>query len=325
MTTLFSESKYKQAAQIIKDGGLVAFRTETVYGLGADATNADAISKIYIAKNRPSDNPLIIHFHSIGHLEEYFDLDIQTKQIIHKVKGPITFILPYPENSKISRAVMGDVIDSVAVRIPTCSFSRKFIRACGVPIAAPSANTSTRPSPTRWQDVHADLDGKIAAILCGKQTKVGLESTVVKIIDNTLHVLRHGGVNTIELGKKVGLRVNLGNYSEITASPGTRHKHYSPKVPLYISNDVQRTLDFMLKNKHVKTCVLCLAKNVHLYRDLKCIPMGNSAKEVGKNLYSSLRDAEQIADILVIEQMPKTPEFETINERISKASEDKWV
>jgi len=327
MTKLLPEKQYKIATEIIRSGRLVAFRTETVYGLGADATNADAIAKIFVAKNRPSDNPLIVHFSSICHLGEYFEISHTYKKVLKRIKGALTIILPYTQGSKVSESVLGkdnNVEKSIAVRIPSCKFSRKFIKSCGVPISAPSANTSTRPSPTTWQAVHADLDGKIGAILCGRQTQIGLESTVIKIENNTIHILRQGGVSAEMLARKTGLLVQMASGNIKKASPGTRYKHYAPNKPLFVSEDPSDTLDYFMEKGAI---ILCLTKNKGIYNGMPTITLGSTAKKVGKNLYKALRDAEKLVkhddDIIIIEQMPDTPDFDTIRERIEKASQGK--
>ncbi|MCL2755553.1 MAG: L-threonylcarbamoyladenylate synthase [Firmicutes bacterium] len=322
-TQLIYERNYHKAATIIKEGGLVGFRTETVYGLGADATNADAVGKIFTAKGRPSDNPLIVHFYSIGHLEQYFTLDTQTKLILSSIKKSLTIILPFPNDSKISRAVLGTESRSIAVRIPSCKFTRKFIQSANTPIAAPSANTSTRPSPTRWQDVYADLDGKINAVIMGRQTQIGLESTVIKVIEGEIKILRHGGITPEYISKKTGLNVTYAdNIQVLKESPGTRHKHYAPSVPLFTSDCHTKTLSY-IKDKNA--VILCRNQNKNLYFNAKVITLGNDGKCVGKNLYKALRESEKVAEVAIIESMPQTSEFATINERIRKASQGNCI
>ena len=294
-TKLLKENQYKEAAEIIRQGGTVVFRTETVYGLGADATNPSAVEKIFEAKNRPAVNPLIVHFASLDELVKRFsDICPKTIAVLRKVQHAITVILPRP--SWIPLITTGG-LDTVAVRVPSCAFARKFIAECAVPLAAPSANTSTRPSPTRWQDAYEDLDGRVDAILCGGQTQIGLESTVVKIHNDTIQVLRLGGISTHQLELKTGYKVT---YNPTNESPGTRFRHYSPKCPLYVTYDVA---------KYPNATVL---ENSHF---------GSSAREIAKNLFKVLRDTEKTAEAIVVKPFPNTIEYQAINERIRKAAE----
>ena len=347
-TLLLKESDLTHGANIIKDGGTVAFRTETVYGLGADATNDEAIKKIFIAKNRPQSNPLIIHFHSIQHIQEYLDIPLDVLPLFSKVKAALTIVLPYCRGGILPSVVNQTGIErisptalsnqnTIAVRIPSCKFAQKFIHACGVPLAAPSANTSTRPSPTRWQDVHNDLDGRIDGIFMGKQTKIGIESTVVLYNEGKLEILRQGGISANQLSKLAKIPVKILQSGEnLSKSPGTRFKHYSPSVPVKIIIPNQPNLKDLINDKQV--IILCLTQNKKrckklLANNTKLITLGNSAKHVQTNLFAAFREAEKLlaqmnnktepcasTQLILIEQMPQTEDFSSINERISKAS-----
>lgn len=292
-TQLLKESEIKKAAGIIKSGGVVAFRTETVYGLAADATNPDAVKKVFTAKGRPAVNPLIVHFYSLSELFSRFpNIDCQTRRVLEKIKSAITVILPRPDFIPL---VTTGGLETVAVRVPSCRFARLFIKSCGVPLAAPSANTSTRPSPTRWQDVAEDLDGHIDAILCGKQTQIGVESTVVKVTGGKIQVLRLGGISTSELTKKTGL---AAEHKPTHESPGTRFKHYAPKCPLYLTKDPDRVKDAGAKV-------------------IRCRDLGQNP---AKNLFAAIRDAEKNSKFIICEVFPDLPKYQTINERLGKAS-----
>ena len=342
MTKLLKEKEYAHGAQIIQQGGTVAFRTETVYGLGADATNADAVAKIYQAKNRPSANPVILHFHSLKHLLEYFDkIDSVSLAILKKFKKAMTVTLDLPAESRLAKNILGDA-ECVAVRIPGCSFTRKFIKSCGVPVAAPSANLSGRPSGTRWQDVYDDLNGKIDAILMGRDTKIGVESTVVDVVydaggNATLNILRPGGTG-IERLRKLGHHINTETDSEnLKNSPGTRFKHYSPMYPVYIATnggpDIERADRILEFTTGKNAVVLCKTKNKDLYDGESVITLGNKASEVCAALFSSLREAEKKItarkngepEVIVIEEMPHTLEYAAVRERIQKASEGRVI
>ena len=203
-TKLIKKNSIATAAEIIKNEGTVAMPTETVYGLGADATNQSAVAKIFEAKGRPSDNPLIVHFHSVAHVLEFFpNISPVEINLLRKIKSGLTLVVPYTEqirdyttsdtdeeNGPKIPAVTRGHQSTVAIRIPNNKIARKLIKLSSKPIAAPSANTSTRPSPTTWQHVESDLNGKIDAIIMSgtgnKTTKIGIESTVVKLV-NTSH------------------------------------------------------------------------------------------------------------------------------------------
>ena len=309
-TKLLKESQIKTGAEIIQSGGTAVFRTETVYGLGADATNEEAVEKIFSAKGRPAVNPLIVHFYSIQEIFDKFDVDKVTKKVLKKIKSAITVILPRPD--WIPHITTGG-LDTVAVRVPACRFARRFIRACGVPLAAPSANTSTRPSPTRWQDAREDLNGKVDAIFCGAQTKIGLESTVVKVIasesEHKIQVLRLGGISNKDLARKTGLPVEHNPTHE---SPGTQFKHYAPRCPLYIvkSEDCPDRDDnsgHRVQNRKAPVII----RNADL---------GKDAKTVAKNLFAAIRAAEKNADLIIVEALPDTPEYQAVNERLKRAA-----
>ncbi len=217
------------AAHLLRGGARVAFPTETVYGLGADATNADAVAGIFEAKGRPSDNPLIVHLAEPEAIESVAGPLSEAAMLLLAAfsPGPLTLILPRRDG--LVPAVSAG-LDTVAVRVPSLPLSRDFIRACGVPVAAPSANRSGRPSPTTWQAVHEDLAGRIEAILRGPQAEAGLESTVVDCTGAHPVLLRPGTVS-LEALQAVVPQVALPDDDALLArSPGTRHRHYAPQA-----------------------------------------------------------------------------------------------
>jgi L-threonylcarbamoyladenylate synthase len=222
------------AAEFIRAGEVVAFPTETVYGLGADIFNESAIQKIFAAKGRPTDNPLI------AHVAGYSELDLLAayvpeaagKLIDAFFPGPLTVVLPKTAAVPLI-ATAG--LETVGVRMPRHALARGFLRACGTPLAAPSANLSGKPSPTTWQAVKADLEGRVSCILKGDQTEVGLESTVVDCTTDVPLVLRAGAV-TLEALRAVVPSTALAR-AESTAtpkSPGLKYRHYSPRAGVII-------------------------------------------------------------------------------------------
>ncbi len=224
------------AARYIAHGEVVAFPTETVYGLGANIFNEEAIRKIFEAKGRPSDNPLIAH---IADLSELKSLAREITPIAQKLieaffPGALTVVLPKHDQVP---AIATAGLQTIGVRMPSHPIAQQLLRACGIPLVAPSANLSGRPSPTTWQAVREDLNGRIACILKGDQTKVGLESTVVDCTGTRPIILRAGGVTLEQLREVVPeTEVADSKSAEAPKSPGMKYRHYSPRAQVFISS-----------------------------------------------------------------------------------------
>ena len=219
------------AAHFIVQGETVAFPTETVYGLGAHAFDEAALRRIFVAKDRPPDNPLIVHISEIRQLHEVVSVVTDIAQTLCEAfwPGPLTVVLPKAERVPLL-ATAG--LATVGVRWPAHPTAQEFLRACGVPVAAPSANRSGRPSPTTWQAVQQDLDGRIACLLQGEQTAIGLESTVVDCTGCTPIVLRAGAVTLEQLRAVLPdtAPLALDKHDAPARSPGLRHQHYAPRA-----------------------------------------------------------------------------------------------
>ncbi len=225
------------AGRMLKDGKLVAFPTETVYGLGADAFNEDAVKRVYLAKGRPSDNPMIVHIDSVEMLNS---LTVEVTADMKKLAdafwpGPITMVC-----NKVDRlpSVTTGGLGTVGVRMPGNSIARDLITAAGVPVAAPSANISGRPSPTKKEHVIHDLDGKVDCILTGDDSRVGIESTVIDMTGDIPVILRPGIIGRTEisniLNKEVIIDRGLVADDEIPKAPGMKYRHYAPKADMVI-------------------------------------------------------------------------------------------
>lgn len=233
MKTLLTQSP-EVAAEFIRRGGVVAFPTETVYGLGADVFNEAAVRKIFEAKQRPPDNPLIVH---VGRVEQIGEIARQIPGNAQKLidaffPGPLAVVLPKTE--RVPGMVTAG-LDTVAVRMPSPTIAREFLRACATPVAAPSANLSGRPSPTTWQAVVEDLDGRIDCVLQSDPTVIGIESTVVDCTSEIPVLLRKGGVPLERLREVVGeVKEFTLDQSNEARSPGLRHTHYSPSATVVI-------------------------------------------------------------------------------------------
>lgn len=229
MQTFLTKSPL-EAADFIRRGGVVAFPTETVYGLGADVFDAKAIEKIFAAKRRPSDNPLIAH---VGSREQIKLLTSEITESANKFieaffPAPLTLVLPKAERVPLAATAN---LATIGVRMPANDLALEFLRACGTPLVAPSANLSGRPSPTTWQAVFEDLQGRIECILQGEMTKIGLESTVVDCTSDVPLILRTGAISLEDLQKVIPeTQLYQVKENEAVRSPGLRHRHYAPKA-----------------------------------------------------------------------------------------------
>ena len=295
-------TELKRAGEIISQGGLVAVPTETVYGLGADAMNGAAVKKIFEAKGRPSDNPLIVHISDKRQIEMLArDINQNAKALIETfMPGPFTIILNKQQN--IPDEVTAG-LNTVGIRFPSSKTAREFIQAAKTPIAAPSANISGSPSPTRAEDVIADMDGKIDAIIIGENCDVGVESTIVDSSGDVPVLLRPGGV-TIDMIREVvpSAIIDKNILEEVKENekprcPGTKYLHYSPKASVIVvegeKDAVQSKIREQLKlNSDKITGVLTMYGNV--YDEPVMISAGENNKEYAKNLFSALRDFDKL-------------------------------
>ncbi len=233
------DKQLDEAAEILRSGGLVAFPTETVYGLGANALDEKAVKSIYTAKGRPSDNPLIVHISDYTALDELAgSIPAVTPQLVKEFwPGPLTLV--FPRSGKIP-AIITAGLDTVAIRMPSHPIALSLIRKAGIPVAAPSANSSGRPSPTLAKHVIEDLSGKVDMIIDGGNSMVGLESTVLDITAEPPVILRPGGVTQEQLRQLLGHvgmdpAITTGQSSAaIPRSPGMKYRHYAPKAPLLL-------------------------------------------------------------------------------------------
>ncbi len=233
MQTVLTNSP-DEAAEVIRRGGIVAFPTETVYGLGANVFDERAVAKIFAAKRRPADNPLIAH---IANLEQICELASAVNENAQRFidvffPGPLTLVLPKSDEVPFV-ATAG--LETIGIRMPGSEFAHLFLKACGLPVVAPSANLSGKPSPTTWQAVREDLDGRIDCILQGEATEIGLESTVVDCSSDVPILLRQGAISLEELQAVVPETVAYhAADDEAVRSPGLKHKHYSPRAKVVL-------------------------------------------------------------------------------------------
>ena len=232
-----------KAAEFIKNGGLVAFPTETVYGLGADALNSEAVKKIYEAKGRPSDNPLILHVADFEKVNELVFVNDAAEKLMQTFwPAPLTLVL---KAKNIIPLRTRGFLDTAAIRMPDNPIALALIEAAGTPIAAPSANLSGRPSPTDFESVFNDMNNKIEMILDGGNVEVGIESTVIDITNpKKILMLRPGGMPREILEDALKTKLEIPDSQSKKRSPGTRYKHYAPNIPVYIWEKNSKFPDF---------------------------------------------------------------------------------
>lgn len=312
------KEEFALPAGILKAGGLVAFPTETVYGLGGDGMNPEAAEKIYAAKGRPSDNPLIIHIADPGDVDHIArDIPESARKLMEWFwPGPLTMIFHKKENVPLSTT---GGLDTVAVRMPDHQAALMLIRESGVYIAAPSANTSGRPSPTRASHVIEDLSGKIEAVLDGGPVGIGLESTIIDMTEDTPVILRPGYITREMLSEAIGeVRMDEALLKKGTQigirpkAPGMKYKHYAPKAPLIIfegcGRDVrkeiqERTLRARAEGKRVGIIAAGETKNCYSVNALIKSPGSRKDEDsIARGLYAVLREFdEEEVDIIFTE------------------------
>ena len=301
-----------ECAKIINLGGTVAFPTETVYGLGAAATDKTAAKKIYAAKGRPSDNPLIIHIADPKDAEAYaFTSPLYYKLATAFMPGPLTVILP--KKGSIPSEVTGG-LDTVAVRCPSHEIARALIRQAKVAIAAPSANLSGSPSPTRAEHVIKDMSGRIDAIVDGGYCDIGLESTIIKLDGNTATLLRPGAITVDALEcvcDKVEIASAVTEALEKDArplSPGMKYRHYAPASPLILLDgaleDVKEFL--ILSQKNENCAILCYSEEKAWLDDKNIIDVGakDDLSSQAQRLFSALREADTFGADVIYAHLP---------------------
>ena len=301
------------ASDILRAGGLVVFPTETVYGLGGDATSAYSSRKIYEAKGRPSDNPLIIHIAYPEDAEQYAVTCPCYERLAKAfMPGPLTVILP--RRDVIPTETTGG-LDTVAVRCPSHPVAHALIKACGVAIAAPSANQSGKPSPTYAPDVIDDMMGRVDMIIDGGTCDIGLESTIVKIEDeDTVTLLRPGAITYDALCMVVehvnvapAVSERLGE-NERPLSPGMKYRHYAPDAPLVLlEGDKADVLAFLVRQQAVQRCaVLCYNEEISALPDALCYPVGAAEDLAAQahSLFRLLREADRAKPDIIYAHLP---------------------
>ena len=299
-----SKKDIKNAAEIIMRGGLVAFPTETVYGLGGDGTNPDAARKIYAAKGRPSDNPLIIHISEPAEAEGYtYTSEVYYKLAERFMPGPLTVVMRAKDS--VPMETRGG-LSTVAVRCPSHPVARRLIKLSGRPIAAPSANLSGSPSPTDASHVIDDMQGRIDMILDGGECEIGLESTIVKLEDDgSLTLLRPGRITVDELACVAPVAIadavtdRLAE-GQTALSPGMKYRHYAPESPvILLDGDISEVIKYIKKENAKNIAILCYSddrgviESSVLYAHIYVLGARDNINEQARHLFSILREADK--------------------------------
>lgn len=327
-----------EAAQMLQQGSVIAFPTETVYGLGANALDTEAIKKIYQAKGRPSDNPLIVHIASIEQLQTLVqDINETSQKLIENFwPGPLTII--FNSKNNVSELVTAG-LSTVAVRMPSHPVALAIIKAANLPIAAPSANKSGSPSPTSASHVWDDLHGLIEGIVDGGSTMIGVESTVIDVSGDVPTILRPGGVTVEELEKVIGkVQIDKGiiDQTEKPISPGMKYRHYAPQGEMIIlkgsEENIIRAVNSLIiekKSEGLRVGVLTTKEHRALYGFADLIlayGTKNNMDQLAENLYDALRtfDLREI-DLIIAEAVEETGIGLAIMNRIKKAANGKII
>ncbi|MCC6043319.1 MAG: threonylcarbamoyl-AMP synthase [Desulfurococcaceae archaeon] len=308
-----------EAAKILRNGGIVAFPTETVYGLGGVVYNEDAVKKIFWAKKRPIDNPLIVHVSSLSMLEEVaVNIPEKAYLLIERFwPGPLTLILP--RNPKVPRIVTSG-LDIVAVRMPAHPVALELIKKTESPIAAPSANLAGRPSPTSAEHVIRDLYGRVDAIIDAGETIYGVESTIINILTRPPTLLRPGAFAIEDLERVLGEKIYIPSFArglgeaEHAIAPGMKYLHYSPEASIILVEPASQNIESIVEKiktlassyleKGVRVCVVASTETIEKYTSLK-IPILNIGSrsnmfEVARNLFKTLRKLDDLGCIVAI-------------------------
>ncbi|WP_438994160.1 L-threonylcarbamoyladenylate synthase [Pseudemcibacter sp.] len=302
------------ASDILKKGEVVSFPTETVYGLGADATNSDAVAKIFSAKNRPSFNPLIIHLPNTQMVEKYVELSQLTKDLSNIFwPGPFTMVLPLKKNSGISTLITAG-LETVAIRVPSHPVAHTLLNEFNGPIAAPSANKSGQISPTTAQHVDQEFGDELELIIDGGPCDNGLESTIVKVVYDQLTILRPGNVTVEEIQEKIEVKIVTDTQpTDNPIAPGQLKSHYAPNANVRLN----------VINPEMNEAYLAFGDTNQVENMLNLSPSGD-LEEAASNLFSMMRSLDQLnLKTISVAPIPKSGVGVAINDRLERAAAPK--
>ena len=310
-TKIFNTSRHdlSKAGELIKSGGTLAFPTETVYGLGADATNKLAVAKIFQAKGRPSFNPLIIHCFSIEQIQTFAMWSSEAQTVADKFwPGPLTMVLPLLPNNQISSLALAG-LQTVAVRMPDHSVAQSILQLANTPIAAPSANPSGAVSATKAEHVISRLNGKIEGIISGYSSKIGLESTIISFLPEP-SILRFGAIAETDISELLGLDLKKKRKDEKISAPGQLSSHYAPKGSIRLNSKVFKKNEVSLGFGEI-LCDLNLSREANL-------------AEAAANLFDYLHKLDEMgAEKIAVSPIPEEGIGIAINDRLRRAAAPK--
>ena len=331
----FTDEELFEAAEILRNGGLVAIPTETVYGLGANALDESAAKKIYEAKGRPSDNPLIAHISCMDEITALVrEIPEAGKKLAEKYwPGPLTMI--FPKKDIVPYGTTGG-LETVAIRMPSDPVANRLIKLAGVPVAAPSANTSGRPSPTKAEHVVEDMNGKIEMIIDSGEVGIGVESTIVDVSGEVPMLLRPGAITIEMLRETLGeVEIDPAILGPLSAdvkpkAPGMKYRHYAPQAEMtLVEGDVDRVVEFinqeakLAQEAGLKVGIICTEESRESYEGgiLKVIGSRNDEESVARNLFAVLREFDdQKVDCIFSESFSKDRLGQAIMNRLCKAA-----
>ena len=317
-------TKLREIAEIIKKGGIGIIPTETVYGIGANGLDEKAVEKIYIAKGRKQDNPINLLVNNIEMVEKVAKniTELEYKLMKAFFPGPFTIVL---NKKDVVPNIVTANQDTVGVRMPKNDIALKLIEYAGVPIAAPSANISGKPSGTNFEDIYNDFKDKVDFMIDGGESNIGIESTIVKVIDNIPHILRPGSITADEI-EKISGKVILDYEKQNSNIPSSKYSHYKPnsKCVLVYNEDNEKMINEIkeLTKKYKNPLIVSATENINNYDVQNIINMGsrNNLEEVAKNIFSILRKIDEFnADIVVFEGVESKGLGIAIMNRLEKA------
>lgn len=326
-----AESEIDRAAAVLKSGGLVAFPTETVYGIGGDATNAATVARIFAVKGRPGTNPLIVHVADAGVARRYVSGWPESAERLAQIfwPGPLTLVLPKGE--LVVPAVTAG-LGTVGIRCPDHPVALELLRKFGGAVAAPSANRSNRISPTTAEHVRREFGEQIDMILDGGACRVGIESTVIDLTSRRPAILRPGAVSREQLEDVLGpvdFSADVPDHSKPATSPGRQAVHYSPATPAYRfgESDLGR-LENLFSPRLGRTAVFLIIAGTELARGIRewitparVMEMPAAAEDYARRLYAALHEADDgRADVILVQEPPIGPQWEAVRDRVSKAT-----
>ncbi len=323
---LKGEDALKKGAELIASGEVVAFPTETVYGLGADAFNGEAVKKIFAAKGRPSDNPLIVHVADADGLEGLVSgIPEGARAVMEKfMPGPLTVIMK--KSAKVPDSVTAG-LDTVGIRMPSHPVARAFIRACGTPIAAPSANRSTHISPTSAEHVFEDMDGRIPLIIDGGECEVGIESTIIDMSTDVPTILRPGAITAEMFADVLGAVRTFKGKVVVAKAPGMKYKHYAPSCETVVAlgTESAKTAYDEAEKQGKKPLIIASSRVCDALGERTRIDVGSTDEEICRNIYAALHKAEKIAGFIICEHFGDKGICGSVMNRVMKSAGGKTV